>query len=79
MCKAVGVPDRFYGEEICLCVIPKDGYPGNTAGLREILIRKLARFKVPKYILVFRDFPHTGMGKIDTAKLKEEACRILGI
>ena len=78
-CKAIGVPDRFYGEEACLCIIPKDGYPGSTAGLREMLARKLAPFKVPKYILVFRKFPEKNTGKVDTVKLREEAVRKLGL
>lgn len=24
-CKAVGVPDRHYGEEVCLCVVRREG------------------------------------------------------
>jgi len=78
-CRAIGVPDHFYGEEVCLCVIPKEGYPGNTVGLREHLARQLASFKVPKYILVFKSFPEKNTGKVDSIKLREEACRKLGL
>ena len=78
-CRAIGVPDRFYGEEVCLCIIPKEGYPGSSAGLRELLARKLAAFKVPKYILVFKSFPEKNTGKVDTVKLREEAVRKLGL
>ena len=67
------------GEEVCLCIIPKEGYPGSTAGLRELLGRKLAPFKVPRYILVFKSFPEKNTGKVDTVKLREEAIRRLGL
>ena len=78
-CRAIGVPDHFYGEEVCLCIIPNEGYPGSTAGLRELLGRKLAPFKVPRYILVFKSFPEKNTGKVDTVKLREEAVRKLGL
>ena len=78
-CRAIGVPDHFFGEEVCLCIIPKEGYPGISTGLREMLARRLAAFKVPRYILVFKSFPEKNTGKVDTIKLREEAIRKLGL
>ena len=70
-CKAVGVPDEHYGEEICLCVC------GNCteSELREKLARKLAAYKMPKYIRFYDELPATATGKIKLQELKAMAAR----
>ena len=70
--KVIGVPDTHYGEEICACIVPK--YPTLTAeNILEQLRSKLARFKIPKYILFFEHLPMTETGKIRKQELKEMA------
>lgn len=68
-CKAMGVPDRHYGEEVCLCVVLQEGSMLDEAEIRAILSRKLAPFKVPKYILFLEELPKTMTGKIRPQEL----------
>lgn len=78
-CKAVGVPDNHYGEEICLCVVPNPDHPCRPAELREALAGRLAAFKVPRYVLFLDELPQTLTGKIRTEELKRLAAAKLGL
>ena len=68
-CKAVGVPDRHYGEEVCLFIVPADGVDINEHEIRAFLSRRLADFKLPKYILFTPDLPKTSSGKVRSSEL----------
>lgn len=71
-CKAVGVPDSHYGEEICLCVVPSDA--GCTREeLLTVLREELADFKVPRYILFVKEIPATATGKVRLQELRKLA------
>lgn len=74
-CKAVGVPDRHYGEEICLCVVPGEGYLEDT--VRNKLRTSLAYYKVPKYIVEVSEIPKTATGKIRSEELRGIATDII--
>jgi fatty-acyl-CoA synthase len=39
---------------------------------------RIASFKIPRHVIVVDEFPMTGSGKIQKAKLREEALRQLG-
>ena len=73
--KAVGVPDRHYGEEIALCVVPAEGY--SEERVKEKLCTSLAQFKVPKYILEVEEIPKTTTGKIRSEELKAKAIEMI--
>lgn len=79
MCKAVGVPDDFYGEAVCLCVVLEKGVAPDEAALRARLEARLAYFKVPKYILYLDALPCTPTGKIRLGEVKVLAKEILGL
>ena len=72
-CRAIGIPDDHYGEEICLCVILKRASTRTAAEIKEDLEKKLAAFKVPRYILFMTSFPTNPTGKILTKELKAAA------
>lgn len=74
-CKAVGVPDEHYGEEVCLCVIPVKGCQCTQEQLRESFRGRLADFKIPRYILLMEEFPLSSTGKIKVGELKKLAER----
>lgn len=71
--RVVGVPNTFTNEEIAACIIPKDKdeFPVNT--LMTQLREKLSYFKVPKFLIMFKEFPMTASGKIRLGALKEKA------
>lgn len=70
-CKAIGVPDRHYGEEVCLCVVPREGTAVDMAEIRALLVQKLAGYKVPKYIVPLDELPKTVTGKVRPAELTQ--------
>ena len=72
MVRVFGVPDAFFGEEVCACIKMKDKKEFDEEHIREILAGKLAKFKIPKYIFCYDALPMLGSGKIDTVKLKKE-------
>ena len=68
-CKAIGVPDRHYGEEVCLCIVPKEGYTFCEPKIRAELTLRLAQYKVPKYIISIDKLPRTSSGKVRLGEL----------
>lgn len=70
-CKAVGVPDEHYGEEVCLCVALKPDAVCTERELRDALTGRLASYKVPKYILFLKQLPATSTGKIQMRRLRD--------
>ena len=78
-CKAIGVPDEHYGEEVCLCVILEKVGARTEEDIRARLLKNIAYYKVPKYILFFDEFPQTSTGKIQSGELKKIANEKLGI
>ena len=72
-CRAVGVPDRHYGEETCLCVVTNPDNPCSESYIRSKLAASLAAYKVPKYILFLEELPTTATGKVRLQELKDIA------
>jgi len=76
---AVGVPDSKMGEVGCLCVVPKAGSDPDPASLLALVASRLARFKVPRHVLILSadEIPMTSTGRPQKVKLAEMAARIL--
>lgn len=77
--QVVGAPDKKYGEEICACVILKEGMETSIEEIQEYVRASLARHKVPRYILFVDTFPMTASGKIQKYKLREMAVEKLNL
>lgn len=60
----VGVPDLRLGEEVCACVRIKEGAKLSAESILEFCKEKISRFKIPKIILFFEEFPLTATGKV---------------
>ncbi len=69
---AIGVPDTIYGEVAWLFIAPVWGTKVNTEGLMKYLETKLAKFKVPRKIVIKDDIPITRIGKADRTKLRKD-------
>jgi acyl-CoA synthetase (AMP-forming)/AMP-acid ligase II len=74
----IGVPDKVYGEVVWLYVAPVWGTTVDVDGLTKHLEAKLAKFKVPKKIVIKDDIPLTRIGKADRTKLQKEVVASLG-
>ncbi|MFB6722057.1 AMP-binding protein [Kribbella sp. NPDC056345] len=78
--QVIGVPDEKYGEELCAWIKLKPGAdPLDADAVREFATGKLARFKIPKYVLLVDDFPMTVTGKIRKVEMREKSVGLLGL
>ena len=69
----VGVPSDRYGEEVCAFIQLKDNANANADEIREFCNEKIARYKIPRYIMFVDRFPMTASGKIQRFKLRKKA------
>ncbi|MGK5631737.1 AMP-binding protein, partial [Streptomyces sp. URMC 123] len=70
--QVVGVPDERLGEEIAACVILADGASGiDREEIAEYCRGRLARYKVPRHVVVMTEFPLTASGKVRKSALRE--------
>jgi fatty-acyl-CoA synthase len=60
----VGVPDARWGEVGRAFVRPREGAVLDAAGLREFLLPRLAKYKIPVHVEVVDQLPRTGSGKV---------------
>ncbi|KAK3930498.1 Medium-chain acyl-CoA ligase ACSF2, mitochondrial [Frankliniella fusca] len=76
--EVVGVPDERMGEELCACLKVRDGATVGALDLRKFLEGKIAKYKIPRYVLTLPDFPKTQSGKIQKFKLRQTCAELLG-
>jgi acyl-CoA synthetase (AMP-forming)/AMP-acid ligase II len=64
--EGVGVADRFYGENVVLClrVAPDAAVRVVADEVKDLFRRRLARYKMPRAFVVVEDFPRTVSGKV---------------
>src|SRR5262249_27992720 len=77
--QVIGIPDARFGEQVCACVILRQGVAATSAEIREFCSEQIARFKVPKYVRFLSEFPMTVTGKIPKYRLREQIARELGV
>ncbi|MCC5575655.1 long-chain fatty acid--CoA ligase [Microtetraspora sp. AC03309] len=69
----VGVPDATWGEVGRAFVVRRPGEDVTGDELREFLLGRLAKYKIPRYFDVVDDLPRTGSGKIQKPELRHRA------
>ena len=67
---AIGVPDDYYGETIKAWVTLKPGEASTEDELLDFCAVNLAKYKVPKSIVIAETIPKTTVGKIDKKALR---------
>ena len=78
--QVIGVPDEKYGEELCAWVRVRPGAaPLDADGVRAFADGKLARFKIPRYVMVVDEFPMTVTGKVRKVEMRAVAAEQLGL
>ena len=77
--QVVGVPDERYGEEIAAFVVLRDGATLDADAVRAFCEGRIARYKVPRYVLAVGEFPMTVSGKVQKYKLRDQAIEELGL
>ena len=58
------IPHRRLGEEVAAAIVPRPGRKVAPAKLRNFLIERLARFKIPSVIRIVREIPKGPNGKV---------------
>lgn len=71
-CAVVGIPDERWGEVGCAFVVLAPGADASADGLLEHLRSRLARYKVPKKILLRTALPLSPAGKVLKRELRAE-------
>lgn len=71
--KVVGIPDDFFGEVVCACIVMHGNTKFEKEKIDSFLKDKLAKYKIPAYYLNYEQFPVLGSGKVDMLKLKKDA------
>jgi fatty-acyl-CoA synthase len=74
-----GVPDDYYGEELCAWIRLKQGEVLTEEDVRTFLKDHIAHFKVPRYIRFVEEFPTTVTGKIQKFVMRECMIDELGL
>jgi fatty-acyl-CoA synthase len=75
----VGVPDKFFGEEMLAVVVPKQGEQLTEEELREFCKGQISHQKIPRYFQFVSAFPMTASGKVQKFVLRENAIKVLGL
>jgi acyl-CoA synthetase (AMP-forming)/AMP-acid ligase II len=66
----IGVPDDAWGEAVCAVVVPAEGAAVVPADLQEHVRSRLARYKVPRLVMVTDELPVLPTGKVDKKLLR---------
>ena len=77
--QVIGVPDKQYGEEICACVILKEGETMTEEELKAFVRDHMAKHKTPRYVDFVDSFPMNAAGKILKYKMRENAVERLNL
>ena len=78
--QTVGVPHETLGEIVVACAVPHDGAALDEAAIRNFLRERLASYKVPRRVLLFREeeLSLTGSAKVKSGALRDLAAKRLG-
>ena len=77
--QVIGVPDERYGEEVAAWVVVREGAMMDAEVLRAYCTEKIARHKIPKYVVVVKEFPMTVTGKVRKIEMRKQSVELLGL
>ncbi|MEP9394870.1 long-chain fatty acid--CoA ligase [Gordonia sp. VNK1] len=69
-CGVFGVPHERWGEVGCAAITLEDGYTLTYEQLEAYLIERLARYKIPKSMVLLDEIPRNATGKIRKDRLR---------
>ena len=72
MCAVIGLPDAKWGEVGRACVVLKPEMTATEAELLDFMAARLARYKVPRSVVIRSSLPISAAGKILKRELREE-------
>ena len=66
------MPHKSLGEEVVAAVVLRDGIVADEQGIREFAAQRLAKFKVPRKVLILDEIPKGATGKLQRIGLAEK-------
>lgn len=69
-CALIGKEDEMWGEVGLMIAVLEPGSLATAESLQAFLLERLARFKVPKEVLIAESLPYSPYGKVEKMKLK---------
>ena len=75
----IGLPDAYYGEIVCACVIAKPGEKPTTDEVQAYLKPRIASYKLPSRVVILDEFPLNSMGKVRKDVLQELVLRSIDV
>jgi fatty-acyl-CoA synthase len=73
----IGVPDRYYGEQVMAWVKCKEGETLTANEIQNFCHGKIMHYKIPHYIKFVTEFPTTVTGKVQKFRMREIAAQEL--
>ncbi len=77
--QVLGVPDKFFGEELLAVIRPRDGEQLSEQELRDYCKGQISHQKIPRYFQFVESYPMTASGKVQKFVLRENAIKALGL
>ncbi|MCY7864846.1 AMP-binding protein [Bacillus spizizenii] len=77
--QVVGVPDTKFGEEAAAWIKLKDGKTASPEEIKDYCKGKIARHKIPRYVIFTDEYPMTASGKIQKYKLREKTIEMFNL
>ncbi len=77
--QVIGVPDRVYGEAVCAEIVLQEGETATEEEVKEFCRARVAKEKIPQYVVFVDGYPMNEAGKIQKYKMREEAVELLGL
>jgi acyl-CoA synthetase (AMP-forming)/AMP-acid ligase II len=71
-CAAIGTSDERWGEAVCAVVVLRDGASLTLEAVQEAVRGRLARYKVPRRLVVVDELPLLATGKVDKKRLRAD-------
>lgn len=69
---AIGVPSELGEDDILVCVVPRPDETISPRDIAEWCRARLAPMKVPRYVLITSELPHTPTHKVNKVALKAD-------
>jgi malonyl-CoA/methylmalonyl-CoA synthetase len=68
----VGLPHKDFGEGVTAFVVPKAGADLSEEKIQGALSGQLAKFKLPKRVILVKELPRNTMGKVQKSLMRKE-------
>ncbi len=69
--QAFGVPDAYYGEELCAWIRLKPGATATEDSIKTYCRGRITHFKIPRYVRFVDSYPMTVTGKVQKFKMRD--------